>query len=403
MQRRTQAQMLELVQEYIRVRQSDPKLAIVYKPSTDSWDQGGRARTSVAIARTIGIELGISRDMADNLLAEIAQRYCDAMEEALSRKIIKNDEAPECDKELRKFISLMQHKETTSLMHECHVWAFKQWIWQVKRHCVGLEVTHHNMLIFYSAAGGTGKSLNMKRLCEWLGPWQRSMEIDQLGENFSSVIMSQTRIIRFDEMSGVRSAKAATFKSFITGRRFEGRMMRSQAGFSGANRISCIATTNEPPPHGIEDSSGARRLWTMHCLETPNSVDPRPGQELDQINWQAVWQAISHEHDSVEQMVPKHIKKAMYDVRERILRTKPSFEAFLVEEVEQVEGAQPIRLSEVQRAYQAYCRLCHTPPMRMNRTQLAQRLKKEGFDVVNHSNVLKVNGLRLLNKEEFLP
>ncbi len=298
---------------------------------------------------------------------------------------------------LYDFINCIAREDTEDELLWCHNWAMRQWIWQTKRNIMGLPVTWHVTPIFWSKENGTGKTYNLQRLLAPVEGFLRHMSVDELGEKFSKKLLSQTHVVMFDEFAKASEADIATFKAMITGRPLEGREMYSEGGFYAENRLSCIATSNLVPPHGFEDTSGARRFWSIHCHSAgANDKASRARMEiLDGLNWEAIWNCVSVTTKSMHLAMPDGVKARMEVERKSKMRARDSFEVFVEECVEKGVKEDRIPFKELIDAYRNWCAHTNHNRLKASLVKTAERLEDLGFLCTNSSNKRFLCGHRL--------
>ena len=369
---------------------------LTYRVASDSWLLDGFAVTTGKLKSLVAYELEAPLFKVQLVLDRKAADYQKDTLGDLTHWIWHLDvPGREDDAELRRWLGGMQRADTPPDVAEAHVWAMKQWIWQVKRHVLGKPVNWHVLPIFWSKENGTGKSLNLQRLLEPLAHYTRNLNVPDLGDKFGAQLFSRSYVVFLDEFVGADGADTALFKSLITGRPLEARSMYSEQGFHSVNRLSCIATSNDLPPHGFEDVSGARRLWSIHCSGEPCALNSPRAQLLDSIDIERVWAAVSSTHSSVRALIPSPMRALMERVREDQLRARTSFEAFVEEELEPATEDFRMPVKHVLEAYKRYCSEATLLKLRGGSRVTAERLRSLGFGVVNKSNRFFLKGYRL--------
>ncbi len=380
-----------------------------YRPASRSWYYDAQPLSEREISRRIAYVTGAPVCHVELAIAVRGQELAASSQTSL-QQWVRDLEAdtpkpsdPDADRwpgnvALRQFVRAMMREDTPQELFRCHLWALKQWIWQTKRNILGMPVTWHVTPIFWSKENGTGKSTNLNRLLAPVDAFTRHMAVDELGEKFSKKLLSQTHVVVFDEFARAGDADIATFKAMITGRPLEGREMYSEGGFYAENRLSCIATSNLAPPHDFEDSSGARRFWSIHChggaAAEGGSVDRM--RVLDSLDWGAIWRCISVDVHSVHQLIPRALRDRMEWERNRKMRASTSFEVFVAECLERSQMEERVAMKNVIEAYRNWC--AHTGHRRLKGGQekTAERLVDLGYTCINNSNRRFLCGHRIV-------
>lgn len=362
-----------------------PLSRLKYRVATDSWLLKGRSVSSSELSRVIAFELDTSKTRIENMLTHVSLQATLASETRVAAWLRQVEARPVTDETLRAWLKLMEHPETSTLMHEANVVAMKQWIWQVKRNIQERPVVWHVAPTFWSREGGTGKSYNVKRLFAPLEEFTRSINVDELNEKFSGKMLAKTLIAFFDEFAGAERVSTSALKSILTGKDIDSRAMYSESGFHAKNRISCIATSNLAPPHGFEDETGARRFWSIKCSSEQMKHSPRMAA-FDALPMHEVWQAISVEDQSPAYTTPKEILRFMDEERDKRLRTPSSLENFCEECLDYTEG-QRLQLKELSQAYKTYCLQTRQAIVRGGYRVLGLKLQELGMEVVCHANL----------------
>jgi hypothetical protein len=377
-----------------------PLSRLKFRVATSSWVLEGRSTTIGELARLVAFEIDASKSRVENMLAHAAREQSVAASQQIRAWLTMVEARPVDDGPLREWLRLLGDPGTSELMHEANVVAMKQWIWQVKRNVAERPVVWHVAPIFWSTAGGTGKSFNVKRLFAPLNNFSRSLDVHDLGEKFSGPLLAQTLVAFFDEFAGAEQVNTAQLKAILTGKDIDSRAMYSEAGFHAKNRVSCIATSNLAPPHGFVDTTGARRFWSIKCSsERMDKGSPRMAQ-FDAMNIDPIWQAISVEDQSPQYTTPEEVRQFMEQERERRLRTKSSLENFCEECLTPNEGDR-LKLKDLVQHYKGYCADTRQPILRGGYRVLRDHLVGMGLEVVNHANLYYLKHYGLQQEAQF--
>lgn len=390
------SQPLSHVDLYAKFHEHFPPTRLAYRVASDSWDYEGRGITVAELTKLVAFALDSTVQRVSITLAKAAYERSETARIACLSWLKNIEERPQCDRELRRFVTLMQREHTIPMAHEAHVLALKQWIWQVKRGINEKTVVWHVAPIFWSKEGGTGKSLNVKRILEPLSAFTRNVNVNELGEKFSGRLFARTLVAYLDEFAGAELASAAQLKALLTGKPFDSRSMYTESGFYAPNRMSCIATSNIDPPHGFVDHTGARRFWSIHCSGQKMDGDPERAAALDAIDVDKVWAAISVTSQSPQYTAEPSLLKYMEDVREQNLRTKTSLEEFCAECLEPHEGYS-IPMKDFQRMYNDYCKEGKQPMVRGSYRTHCNLLKDMGYTTVNKGGRYMIKNMGLID------
>lgn len=381
---------------YANFHQTFPPSRLAYRVASDSWDYEGRGITVAELSKLVAFALDSTVQRVSITLAKAAHERSEAARIGCLTWLRNIEKRPECDRELRRYLRLMERQDTTPMAHEANVLAMKQFLWQVKRGIDEKTVVYHVAPIFWSKEQGTGKSFNVKRILEPLEAFRRNVNVNELGEKFSGRLFARTLIAYLDEFAGAELASAAQLKALLTGKPFDSRSMYSESGFYAPNRMSCIATSNIDPPHGFVDHTGARRFWSIHCSAERMDQNMARAEALDTIDVDKVWASISVKSDSPQYFAPPGVLAYMDEVREQNLRTKTSLEEFCAECLEPSEGNK-IPMKDFQRMYGDYCKEGKQPMVRGSYRVHCNLLRDMGYTTVNKGGRYMIKNMGLVD------
>ncbi len=161
----------------------------------------------------------------------------------------------------------------------------------------------------------------------------------------------------------------------------EGRRLVRNASF--------IAATNEAPPHGLMDTTGGRRFYSLECRSTP--VIGERAKFFNGIDYKTLWWCVDPDGPA-----PVLERREQIALKQHVTNRAPgSIERFLEECTEFVAGFDT-PLTEFRDAYREYCLRCGLhftfPPQR----QVAQLLQSFEIRVTSTNNrfTLKDTSLR---------
>lgn len=376
-----------------------PPSRLAYRPASDSWDFEGRGITVGELMRIIAFETDLPGAKVQNTLTAIAWQRREQTLALLKAWVRFSDErAGHDDAELRAWLRLMQRAGTSEVAHEAHVVAMKQWIWQVKRAVLEQGVVWHVAPIFWSTENGTGKSYNLRRLISPIAAFTRNLDVDELGEKFSGRMFAQTLVAFLDEFAGAEHANVGQLKAILTGKPIDARSMFSESGFYAENRMSCIASSNVPPPHNFVDTTGARRFWSIHCSSAVMLDGDERMTAFDAIDIDAVWASVASHAKSPQYTAEGCVLDYMDRQREESLRSKTSLESFC-EECLEADAGERIPLKEFQERYRQYCASSRQLAIRGGYKALSDLLTTQGYDCVNLSNRRYLRGQSFVDFE----
>lgn len=356
-----------------------------FRPASDSWEYEGRGITQSELGRIVSFELDVANFKVNNMLSKAVMDERRAAEIRLKAWLTNVENKTTDDRELRRWLKLMERPDTTGMCHEANVQAMKQWLWQVKRGILERSVVWHVAPIFWSSENGTGKSFNIRRIIAPVDAFTRNVDVNELGEKFSGRLFAQTLVAFLDEFAGVENTDTAQLKAILTGKPIDRRSMHSESGFYSTNRMSCLATSNLSPPHGFIDHTGARRFWSIHCNgESMKKGSPRM-EAFDAIDVDAVWAAISVGEASPHDTAHPEITAYMERVRTERLRTKTSLEMFCDECLE-YSANDRVTLKDFQATYKNYCTAFRQVTVRSSYRAISDVLRALGYPVVNSNN-----------------
>jgi hypothetical protein len=294
------------------------------------------------------------------------------------------------DTELRRLCTAFFSPKLDYEERENAIAVIKQWLWLVKRNLAGLPELYHIMPIFWSKQGG-GKSTTIFRLLEPLKTAWRKDNFALFADPFAALRMHYAYAIFLDEMAKVERAGAASLKEAVSNSHIPGRGMWSDAVRSKIRRASFIAATNEPPPHGLTDTRGARRFFSIRCR------DEKPEGEIkaifDSFNAVEIWRCVDHKGPAPLLHEAGRWAKVQ-DEQNKTVRATSLFEDFWTEYTAPATSDTRLGFSDIQRAYKAYLvdvRNINREPT-PNHTVLREYLETLSCEVGSHANLFYAKG-----------
>lgn len=297
-------------------------------------------------------------------------------------------EAPRTDDaELRRFLRELLHVTIDAEEFENCVAVVKHWLWLVQRQILGLKTTWHMMPIFWGGQGG-GKSEQLKQLLGQVGNFAiLDANFSVFSDGFSQLQMNRSFVMFMDEMENVEKTDSQAIKRAISAEHIAGRGMYSDDGRKLRRNASFIAATNLAPPHGLKDTSGARRYYSLECRPGPITEDRIAF--FNGLDYLAMWTCVDP-HDKVSPMMPRQVK--IMAVQHEVNRAKSLYEDFIAERCEKSDGAVYLYRDFVRdlKLYIEDRKLLVTVP---SYVQLRIELKALGWSTTNPNNVPRVVGL----------
>lgn len=311
------------------------------------------------------------------------------------------------DRPMRHWLALVTgfSGETASaqerLLFESYFWAVKQWIWLTLRNILGEKVAYHTCLVFWSRAQATGKTSSVEKLLKPLANWTRPMALYEISADFMARILGRTYVAIFDELAGAEKASRASLKAKITATENAGRGIRTDSAASTPAVCSFIATTNEAPPHGLDDESGGRRYSPIQFCSVPLDRDPARAEALDEFNYEDIWRCVSWDETPCPHLqTPPAISNFWSAFRDDTFRRRTPIETFLEEEMEDDDYADSyLHIRFVVDAYTSFVKSDHG--QRTKRTpikQMKRLLEERGITVTDRSNHFYLRGKRFISQ-----
>lgn len=227
------------------------------------------------------------------------------------------------DKELRAWLRLIVHPETTAQRLEYYVVAFRQLIWQIKRKLRGRPTKYEIMPIFYSGQE-TGKSTTIRQFGTALGElFMGDASFALLTDNFRIRQLARVYLVFFDEMEKAERTDVNNIKRIITSPEAQGRGMRSESERKVYKNASFIGATNTPVNEQIIDTTGMRRFVEIRCTDV--KYTPAVGEALAKVDMAAVWACETGESNECPYGENRELMYAFQDE----LRTKSDLELFI--------------------------------------------------------------------------
>jgi predicted P-loop ATPase len=258
------------------------------------------------------------------------------------------------------------------------------------------------MPIIWGGQGG-GKTKNLESLMAPLGSFFRTASVTELQGQFDYKLRTNCFGVLFDELSGIEKVDSNTLKDTISGVMVGGRKMYSADAVGQARRANFIACTNSAPPHGLKDSTGARRFWSMPA-RGGNPSKARMDFFNDPQRIAAIWGCIDVGAEQYYGPLTDNVE-LMHAVRRRqdeLLRTHSTLEAFLeAETVKDPEGR--MSLKEFAAYYHQWANSFGrhiASPEDFRQTRLEQALTHLGYSIIKPNNRAVVKGLSLAHDDE---
>lgn len=178
----------------------------------------------------------------------------------------------------------------TGRIDACDMAVMEHFMWQVKRKLHGLPVEHHMMPIFVGKQGG-GKSTAVRKLLEPIqdGGLMASCHDLRLIEDDRHIARYATKLVVLcDEMTKVTKTDIAALKGFITEETASWRIMKTTLEARAANLATFIGTANPNVIDLINDPTGMRRFYEIHCQ------DLLLHDTINAIDYMRLWQSVDH-------------------------------------------------------------------------------------------------------------
>lgn len=373
------------VLEFIKER------GITYDVGSHSFFEGrtNLTRKDLALQAKVNLRYGtkvMSLLQATAVVDDVMKEMRKQAVTQLADKIVAGDRTD--DSELRRWLKEMVEWKSDEKF-ELHVAVMKHWIWLVQRQIMGLPTSWHMMPIFWGGQGG-GKSVQIERLLKPLGSFADKATFAIFSDPFGAKTMHYTFALFLDEMAGVSRADAGRIKTLISSDYIGGRNMHSDDPRKLARNASFIAATNDPEPHGLGDTTGNRRFFSIECKST-RVVGARK-ELFDSIDYMKIWKCVDYQSAPLTLPLLHEVEVAQAETA-----LEDPFKEFM-DQCTEFDPASSVKAGVLQRRYKEFCSergwFARVPQQKELR-----RLVERYVDVqtVNSKNVLTFKGLRLID------
>lgn len=176
----------------------------------------------------------------------------------------------------------------------------QHFIWQVKRKQLGLPVSHHLMIIVYSAAQGSGKTTFVRRLA---GPLKELASADVLISDFvdrRSGDVYGYPVVIIDDMEQITGAAVAYLKSLLTSRATNRRKLFTSHATTTRQLATLIGTANRPVHELVDDDTGHRRFVMMPFRNgnVAKGGDAAIWEVVNSLDYERLWLSVDAYADS---------------------------------------------------------------------------------------------------------
>ncbi len=289
------------------------------------------------------------------------------------------------DSALRGWLKEVLIEDMAEEEFENCVVVMKQWMWLVQKALLGRAQQWHIMPIFWGGQGG-GKSTQVSKLLAPLGDFWAKNTFQVFMGQFDALPMHWNYALFLDEMGSASKAEAARVKMCIDSPIIPGRGMFTDEGRRLVRNASFIAATNEPPPHGLMDTTGGRRFYSLECRSTP--VIGERAAFFNGIDYKTLWWCVDPNAPA-----PVLERREQIAIKQHVTNRAPgSIERFLDEGCEIVASCDT-SLTEFRDAFREHCLRSGMhfafPPQR----QVVSLLESLGLRVVNLSGRYTIKDL----------
>jgi len=374
---------LDLLEAQFNKEFIETKRATVHM-STRSWSLDGESLDTDDLLDEVAGVLNIPRSRAEQVLRRAMRSATRSAEEKLKAWVIEGDTKPINSQPMEEMLENLLDPETPAAIRKLHVGMMTHFCWLVKRHIMGEPVEYEFVPSFWSTQQGTGKTTNIGRFLDVLGDFARKMRVRELLDPWTQKLLRQTRGVLLEEFSGATGATLDAFKEFVTSDKLDGRNMRREDGFHAPKRLACVMTANTPPPHGIEDTSGARRFWPIKFHTTPMHRDPERRARCTNFDYSRVWECVHASAPAPYLAMPESMRAAIEAEQERLMRNKTWLERFVEECLTPCVGTREL-IRDVREREQEFARKARKPGFKGTIVEWEQKLNEMGFKAT-HGN-----------------
>lgn len=328
----------------------------------------------------------LNKDQSEGVVRDFIHRERERKRLELLARLM--DAPRTSDAALRAWCAQLFPEDTEAEEFENRICILKQWMWQVGKAVAGEKQQWHVMPIFWGPQGG-GKSFQIQRLISPIAPFALNQTFRVFMGQFDALPMSTNYVLNLDEMGGVKHSEANRVKECISADYLAGRKIHSQHGHKLMRTASFIASSNDPPPHGLVDMTGARRFYSLKCRG--GRVDGARAEFFNIVDPLDFWHCVDYKGEAPI----KARLEAIAQVQNVINRTQSPLERFIDDECNPTEGEHE-ELKTLQAAYSEYCRRTRLHVPIPSQKQLETELVALGYEIVNHAGVKKVYNLKLV-------
>lgn len=371
-----------LIREWFRAKN------VKFDVGSNSFFIGQKNVTIGNLARDARVEIAygkrkISKDASVSVIESIATS---SREEALA-DVTDSIVMPRRtdDTILRSWLKELLVEDMDSEEFENCVAVMKQWLWLVQRALLGKPQQWHIMPIFWGGQGG-GKSTQIAKLLAPLGSFTAKNTFQVFMGQFDALPMHWNYALFLDEMGSASRAEAARVKMCIDSPIIPGRGMYTDEGRRLVRNASFIAATNEPPPHGLMDTTGGRRFYSLECRST--AVVGERARFFNELDCTAIWHCVDPEGPAPVLERREQVALKQHEVN----RALSPLERFVTEGCIMADGV-TLPLPEFRDAFREYCLRCGIHFSFPTFRQAASQLEALGMRVSTHAGSFTIRDL----------
>jgi len=362
---------------------------VTYSVSTNSFRWMNRDYSQKELVDQVHLSLVYQGDRIKTklLAAALKQIAVAKREQAIQGLVQQLCRAPRTtDAELRAWMREMLVAGISEEEYENCVTVLKHWLWLVQRQLLGLRQDWHIMPIFWGAQGG-GKSTQVQNLLKPLGSFQKEETFRIFIDQFAALPMHWSYVLFLDEMASAEKAEATAIKRAISSPEIPGRGMYSDDGRRLVRNASFIACTNRAPTHGLEDSTGGRRFYSLPCRATPVTGARR--EFFSTVNYMNLWCCVDPQGPA-----PLDARRDQISARQNeVNRARSIYEDFIADCLDKAEDDERMPIAEFKRRISDYVTLSKKKNEIPSGAKLRIELEALGYRCTNTGNTLRVHGL----------
>ncbi|WP_158020951.1 primase-helicase family protein [Methylorubrum extorquens] len=168
---------------------------------------------------------------------------------------------------------------------------------QTKLKALRMTVRNHLVVVFYSKAGGPGKTEFSKLLTSPLSELRSGSTLLSDVVDKSNIDLFSQPIVLLDDMDKLDEKSVGAFKSVITSEYIDRRKFFKQFMVNVRQQAVFIGTANRPINELVIDPSGHRRFLMLTFRHLDHKDQKKIWGTINKINWELLWRSVSQDDE----------------------------------------------------------------------------------------------------------